>query len=98
VLDPIINAMKKYNETGKRSYVVLSVKRPGKTQSLIQMRKNKVNEFNKLLNEFKQLGVRNTNFISILGFMPQDKEVDQDMRFLVDVNGKSIKNENKKAA
>ena len=30
--------------------------------------------------------------------MPQDKEVDQDMRFLVDVNGKSIKNENKKAA
>ena len=45
---------------------------------------------NHMLDMFKSLGVKYTGFIKILGFLPQDTK-NEDMRFLVDVNGKSIK-------
>ena len=40
VLDPVINAIKKYHETGKDSYVVLHVDAPNKSGTLTSFRKN----------------------------------------------------------
>jgi len=89
-MDPIINAAGKFVETGKGSYVVLHVKLPGKNKTVKQMREDKVKQFKAFLDMLKALGVKNLNFIKILGFLPQDTK-NEDMRFLVDVNGKSIK-------
>ena len=88
-MDPIINGARKYVETNNFSYVVLHVKDPG-IKTVKQLRQNKIEQFNNMLTMFKSLGVKNTNFIKILGFLPQDTKK-EDMRFLVDVNGKSIK-------
>ena len=88
-MDPIINAARKYVETSKVSYVVLHVKDPG-NKTVKQLRENKIEQFNNMLDMFKSLGVKNTNFIKILGFLPQDTK-NEDMRFLVDVNGNKIK-------
>ena len=88
-MDPIINGARKYVETNNFSYVVLHVKDPG-NKTVKQLRQNKIEQFNSMLAMFKALGVKNTKFIKILGFLPQDTKK-EDMRFLVDVNGKSIK-------
>lgn len=89
VQDPILRAAAKYIETGKKSYVVLHVKDPG-TKTVKQLREHKIKELNDMLDMFKSLGVKNLNFIKILGFLPQDTK-NEDKRFLVDVNGNSIK-------
>lgn len=96
VQDPILRAASKYIETGKKSYVVLHVKDPG-TKTVKQLREHKIKEFNDMLYMLKSLGVKNLNFIKILGFLPQDTK-NEDKRFLVDVNGKSLFFENKKTA
>ena len=90
VQDPILRAAAKYVETDKSSYVVLHTKVPGKNKTIKQMRGNLVKQFNKMLDMFKSLGVKKTNFIEILGFMPQDTK-NEKQNFLVDVNGKPIK-------
>jgi hypothetical protein len=69
--------------------VVLHVKDPG-NKTVKQLRQNKIEQFKNMLDMFKSLGVKNTNFIKILGFLPQDTK-NEDMRFLVNVNGESIK-------
>ena len=88
-MDPIINAARKFVETSNNSYVVLHVKDPG-NKTVKQLRENKIEQFRNMLDMFKSLGVKYTGFIKILGFLPQDTK-NEDMRFLVDVNGKSIK-------
>ena len=88
-MDPIINAARKYVETNNFSYVVLHVKDPG-NKTVKQLRENKIEQFKNMLDMFKALGVKNTNFIKILGFLPQDTK-NEDMRFLVNANGKPIK-------
>lgn len=76
IQDPFIRAAKKWNETGKQSYVVLHCKNPGKTQTIPGMRKTLLKNLEEFKKTFSDLGMK-TDFLVVLGFLPQDKEIDK---------------------
>ena len=88
MLDPWINACMNYAKTGKQSYVVLSVKAPGKNSTLTKKRQAHLDKLENFRSSFRKLGM-NTFPLEVLGFMPQDT-INEDMRFLVDTNGNKI--------
>jgi hypothetical protein len=88
MLDPWINACMSYAKTGKQSYVVLSVKAPGKNSTLTKKRQAHLDKLENFRSSFRKLGM-NTFPLEVLGFMPQDT-INEDMRFLVDTNGNKI--------
>ena len=88
-LDPFINAVKKYNETGYRSYVVFHVNAPSINSSLNDKRQALLDQLTILEDSFHEMGMSYFP-LDVLGFMPQDTD-NEDMRFLVDVNGKAIR-------
>ena len=88
MLDPWINACMNYAKTGKKSYVVLSVKAPGKGTTLAKKRQAHLDKLENFRSSFRKLGM-NTFPLEVLGFMPQDT-INEDMRFLVDINGNKI--------
>ena len=71
VLDPVINSIKKYHETGKDSYVVLHVDAPNKSGTLTSFRKNQKNQYDEYKSMFTKLGMKHFP-LHILGFMYQD--------------------------
>lgn len=83
--DPYINATRKFVATGKKSYVVFSVKSPTKNSDLAVKRQNLLNSLKNFHEVFKKAGVKECS-IEVLGFMPQDN-IKEDMRCLVDVEG-----------
>lgn len=88
-LDPFVNACMQHAKTGQYSYWVAHVKLPSEISSLKDKRIAHVNKLHQYKNSFAKLGMKKCP-IEILGFMPQDSE-NEDKRYLVDVNGKSIK-------
>ena len=88
-LDPFINAVKKYNETDHRSYVVFHVNAPSINSSLKDKRQALLDQLTSYEDSFHAMGMKFFP-LDVLGFMPQDTE-NEDMRFLVDVNGDAIK-------
>mgnify|MGYP006200829875 FL=1 len=88
MLDPWINACMKYAKIGKQSYVVLSVKAPGKGSTLTKKRQAHLDKLENYRSSFRKLGM-NTFPLEVLGFMPQDT-INENMRFLVDTNGNKI--------
>ena len=76
IQDPFLRAAKKFAETGKKSYVVLHCKSPGKTQTIKDMRKIQLKKLQEFKSMFSGLGMK-TNFLSVLGFLPQDTETDK---------------------
>ena len=60
----------------KKSYVVFHCKTPGKTQTIPGMRKTMLKKLKEFKKVFSDLGMR-TDFLVVLGFLPQDKEVDK---------------------
>ena len=80
-MDPVINSIKKYHETGKDSYVVLHVEAPNKSGSLKTFRENQINQYNMYKEMFTTLGMKHFP-LQILGFMYQDTE-GEDKKFLV---------------
>ena len=81
VMDPVINAIKKYHETGKDSYVALHVDAPNKSGSLKTFRENQINQYNMYKEMFTTLGMKHFP-LNILGFMYQDTET-EDKKFLI---------------
>lgn len=88
-LDPFINSCMQYAKTRQKSYWVAHVKLPSEKTSLKDKRIAHVNKLEQYNSAFAKLGMKESP-IEILGFMPQDSE-NEDKRYLVDVNGKSIK-------
>jgi hypothetical protein len=88
-LDPFINSCMQYAKTRQKSYWVAHVKLPSEKNSLKDKRIAHVNKLEQYKNSFAKLGMKESP-IEILGFIPQDSE-NEDKRYLVDVNGKSIK-------
>ena len=88
-LDPFINSCMQYAKTGQKSYWVAHVKLPSEKTSLKDKRIAHVKKLEQYKSSFAKLGMKE-NPIEILGFMPQDSE-NEDKRYLVDVNGNSIK-------
>ena len=80
VMDPVINAIKKYHETGKDSYAVLHVEAPNKSGCLKTLRENQINQYNMYKEMFTSLGMKHFP-LQILGFMYQDTE-NEDKKFL----------------
>ena len=76
IQDPFLRAAKKFAETGNKSYVVLHCKSPGKTQTIKDMRKIQLKKLQEFKSMFSGLGMK-TNFLSVLGFLPQDTETDK---------------------
>jgi hypothetical protein len=89
MLDPWVNACMQYAKTGKKSYVVMSVKSPGVKSTLLKKRKAHIDRLENYKQAFKRLGMT-VMPLKILGFMPQDN-VNEDMRYLVNANGTPIK-------
>jgi len=89
LLDPFHNAIMQYAKTGKKSYVVLSTKLPGKKSTLKSKRLNHINKLETYFESYKKAGLK-INPLVILGFMPQDKKY-EDMRYLVNIDGLPIK-------
>ena len=89
MLDPWINACMQYAKTGKKSYVVLSVKSPGVRSTLQTKRKAHIDKLEEYKSSFRKLGMK-VMPLEILGFMPQDN-INEDKRYLVNVNGTPIK-------
>ena len=89
MLDPWINSCMQYAKTSKKSYVVMSVKSPGKKSTLLKKRKAHIDKLEEYKQSFKKLGMTIMP-LEILGFMPQDND-NEDMRYLVQPNGTAIK-------
>ena len=87
-LDPFINAVKKYNETGHRSYVVFHVNAPSINSSLKDKRQALLDQLTSYEDSFHAMGMQFFP-LDVLGFMAQDTE-NEDMRKLVDVDGNPI--------
>ena len=81
VLDPVINSIKKYHETGKDSYVVLHVDAPNKSGTLTSFRKNQKNQYDEYKSMFTKLGMKHFP-LHILGFMYQDTK-SENKKYLV---------------
>ena len=81
IQDPFLAAARKYAETGKKSYVVFHCKSPGKTQTIQSMRKKYLKKLAEFKTMFSRLGMK-TNFLTVLGFLPQDTETEK-MNLLV---------------
>ena len=89
VLDPFHNAIMKYAKTSKKSYVILHVNQPNATGDLKTLRKNELSTLDRYKKSYMKLGLDIVP-LQVLGFMPQDYHK-EDMKYLVDVNGNSIK-------
>ena len=76
VQDPYLAAARKFAETGRKSYVVLHCKSPGKTQTIQDMRKTQLKKLAEFKTMFSRLGMK-TNFLTVLGFLPQDTETEK---------------------
>lgn len=76
VQDPFLAAARKFAETGRKSYVVLHCKSPGKTQTIQDMRKTQLKKLAEFKTMFSRLGMK-TNFLTVLGFLPQDTETEK---------------------
>ena len=81
VMDPVINSIKKYHETGKDSYVVLHVEAPNKSGNLKTFRENQINQYKEYKSMFTKLGMKHFP-LHILGFMYQDTN-GEDKRHLI---------------
>ena len=88
MLDPWINACMQYAKTGKKSYVVLTVKSPGVKSTLQTKRQAHIDKLDEYESSFRKLGMK-VMPLEILGFMPQDN-INEDMRYLVNINGDRI--------
>lgn len=92
VQDPLHQAILKYKETQKKSYVVLHVNAPNSTGSLATLRMNETKKLGEYISAYKSIGMKEIP-LQILGFMYQDNGLDinkervEDKRYLVDVNG-----------
>ena len=76
IQDPFLGAARKFAETGRKSYVVLHCKSPGKTQNIQDMRKTQLKKLAEFKTMFSRLGMK-TNFLTVLGFLPQDTETEK---------------------
>ena len=76
IQDPFLGAARKFAETGRKSYVVLHCKSPGKTQTIQDMRKTQLKKLAEFKTMFSRLGMK-TNFLTVLGFLPQDSETEK---------------------
>ena len=76
IQDPFLGAARKFAETGRKSYVVLHCKSPGKTQTIQDMRKTQLKKLAEFKTMFSRLGMK-TNFLTVLGFLPQDTETEK---------------------
>ncbi len=63
-------------ETGKPSYVVFHLPNPGKSQTIVDMRRTMLKKLQVFKKTFSDLGMK-TDFLTVLGFLPQDKETDR---------------------
>ena len=86
----VINAILKYNETGKKTYILFHCGAPTKKANFTIKRKQVLNAFDSFKRAFMACGLK-TWPIVILGALPQDKERGENWKVLVDV--KSIKND-----
>ena len=86
----VINAILKYNETGKKTYIIFHCGAPTKKANFAVKRKQVLNAFDGFKRAFTACGLK-TWPIVILGALPQDKERGENWKVLVDV--KSIKND-----
>ena len=98
IQDPYISAITKYNETRKKSYVILSCKSPTRNSDLQKKRHN-------LVKSLQQFHMKFYNYFNgsdwdldsgeydcplvIIGFLPQDTK-NESQKFLVDKNGKRL--------
>ena len=64
------------------------MKAPGKGTTLAKKRQAHLDKLENFRSSFRKLGM-NTFPLEVLGFMPQDT-INEDMRFLVDINGNKI--------
>ena len=76
IQDPFLASARKFAETGRKSYVVLHCKSPGKTQTIQDMRKTQLKKLAEFKTMFSRLGMK-TNFLTVLGFLPQDTETEK---------------------
>ncbi len=79
----VLNAINKYVETGKKTYVIYHCGAPTKTATLTQKRKKVIENFEEMRKNLKSLGL-NVWPIVYMGALPQDREND-DMKELVSV-------------
>lgn len=92
VQDPLHNAIMKYAETKKKSYVVLHVNAPNGSGDLSKLRMNEAKKLADYIAAYRTLGIEDCP-LEILGFMWQDNGLDlsktriEDKRYLVDING-----------
>ena len=76
IQDPFLAAARKYAETGKKSYVVFHCKSPGKTQTIQDKRRTLLKQLAELKTTFRRIGIK-TDFLTVLGFLPQDTETEK---------------------
>ena len=81
VMDPVMNSIKKYHETGKDSYVVLHVDAPNKSGNLKTFRKNQLSQYEEYKSMFTKLGMKHFP-LHVLGFMYQDTESEDKRRLI----------------
>ena len=68
--------------------MVLTVKSPGVKSTLQKKRQAHIDKLYEYESSFRKLGMKDMP-LEILGFMPQDN-INEDMRYLVDVNGNKL--------
>jgi hypothetical protein len=71
----VLNAIKKYVETGKKTYVIYHCGAPSKTATLIQKRKKVVGQFEEMRKNLESIGL-NVWPVVYMGALPQDREND----------------------
>lgn len=88
IMDAYFNASKKYWQTGKKSYVVLSVQNPTSSDDLKKKRENLLKSLYDIHTMFSELGIKTCPLL-ILGFLPQNRD-DEAKHHLIDHNGKTM--------
>ena len=86
----VINAILRYNETGKKTYIIFHCGAPTKKANFTIKRKQVLAAFDTFKHAFTACGLK-TWPVVILGALPQDKERGEDIKVLIDV--KSINND-----
>ena len=71
----VMNAMKTYNETGKKTYVICHCGAPTKKQGFDKKRKNIAAAFKKWQQIFEAAGVKEWPIV-LMGALPQDRKAD----------------------
>lgn len=80
----IINAIKTYTDTGRKTYVIFHCGAPTKNSSLYDKRRQVIEGFEDMRRRFAQMGMQEWPIV-YMGALPQDKENDN-MKELVFVN------------